>query len=80
MTTGFAWAMHNGAKLLFAVAIFVALLSFLPVALGALDAGQARDRLWLIVAAAANALSSAVLPFLGALLIDRLDHWREHRA
>ena len=90
MTAFFNWAMRNGAQILFVVAILGAVASFVSSIVGVpgfdavmgTPAEQPRPlaHVWTVAVSAINALHVAALPFFGAVLINRLDHWREHRA
>jgi hypothetical protein len=86
----FAWSMRNGAKILFALALFELIFSFISSVANAPDLGslsgtldekpQPLAHVWMIVIGAVAALHTAALPFFGAMVIDRLDRWRENRA
>jgi hypothetical protein len=75
----YAWAMGNGSKILFSLAL-------VNCAVGMLGAIQLVGRLgpqndlhpqWLeILSTLAGALSWTVLPLLGAIAVHRLDGWR----
>ena len=80
MSGVFAWSMKHGACILFALAVLIVVFSFAPLAFGVLTSGQGLSGLWPTLALAVNSLSAAVLPFAGALLINRLDDQRELRA
>jgi hypothetical protein len=80
MSGVFAWSMKHGACILFALAVVMVVFSFVPLAFGVLTSGQGLSGFWQILALAVNSLSAAVLPFAGALLINRLDNRRELRA
>jgi hypothetical protein len=78
--------MRHGACVLFVIALLVLIGSFAGTVVNAplfdrsslLGQQQPTGHLWLFVTGAINALHVAALPFFGAVLIDRLDRWREH--
>ncbi|HMI18230.1 MAG TPA: hypothetical protein VK533_01665 [Sphingomonas sp.] len=82
--------MRWGAMILFLLAIFVAIVSFATFAVGFPGFDQASGVLpehpqplahvWWLVTGAVSALHTAAMPFFGALVINRLDRWRENRA
>ena len=87
----FAWSMRSGAAILFGGALLVLVVTFVTYVTGftgmaAFETQGIAEKphplahLWSIVAGAVKALHAASLPFFGALLINRLDRWREARA
>jgi hypothetical protein len=84
MTSFFELSMRHGARILLAVALLDVI-----VGVGARFAGiealtqpydSAQSRAVLALVSLAGSLQNAALPFFGALVIDRLDRWREARA
>jgi hypothetical protein len=82
--TIFRWFMRNGAVILFTVSLLIFVISVAGQfalrdnSFGSYssDPGQASARLWFLLAAVGNALSSSALTFFAACLLYRLDrHW-----
>ena len=89
MSSLLAWSMRYGAAILLAISLAVLVVSFVTFVTdmpgifldgAAPEKTQPLARLWVVASGAANALHAAAFPFFGALVIDRLDRWREARA